>query len=204
MCSFQWGDWQNQNKCLLLKNNISSDCLRDVISSYLLPSLPLFPSHIPIWEQKLSHGWYSYGSFHGKSRDVVPVVRSEGWTLSLYTLAGGKHLLLNLQCSEMTSEHWAPLWRTVPTPRAWTWRFKRSLVPSTGRTAHLSIDWAQFLSRKRPQPSFHPFICSFFFFDSKHLLNAYHVSSFCPVQEHPYFFQTQSLGWKTRNPAFLL
>ena len=117
----------------------------------------------------------------------------------------------------MTTEHPTSLWLTAePAPRNRTQRFKSSLLPSAGQIAHLFSGWAeQFLSWKRPQPSFRPrIICSFFFFfGGKHLLSTCHVLGFCPVQEiqwwarqthHPCFSQTQSLGWEMRNPAVLL
>lgn len=70
------------------------------------PSFPLLtPSPSPLGNRKPATGCYSYGSFPGKTGDVVPVVGSEGWILTFHTLAGGKQLLLNLQHSEMTTEH---------------------------------------------------------------------------------------------------
>ena len=69
-------------------------------SQHLTPPLTSPPGN-----RKPATGCYSSSSFHSKTGDVVPVVRIAGETLSFYTLAGGKQLLLNLQSGKMTTEH---------------------------------------------------------------------------------------------------
>lgn len=99
----QLGFLQKTSLCFSRTISFRETYLSLSLLSFLLSLFPPLTSQPG--NRKPATSCYSYNSFHSKMGDVVPVVRSAGETLSFYTLAGGKQLLLNLQSGEMTTEH---------------------------------------------------------------------------------------------------